>query len=43
MKKRKTVDPLIAEIERALDLDQFISYSQALDFIQDLGDTKERI
>lgn len=43
MKKRKTADPLIAEIERALDLGQFISYSQAWGFIQDLGDTKERI
>lgn len=43
MKKRKKSDPLVSEIERALDLGQFISYNQSWDFVRKLEDTKDRL
>ncbi len=43
MKKRRNVDPLVLQIELALDLGQFISYKQSWDFVHDLEDTKNKI
>jgi len=43
MKKRRKADPLISQIELALDLGQFISYNQSWDFVHDLDDTKSKI
>ncbi|MBW2169815.1 MAG: hypothetical protein JRG69_11265 [Deltaproteobacteria bacterium] len=43
MKKRRNADPLISQIELALDLGQFISYNQSWDFVHDLEDTKSKI
>jgi len=43
MKRKRNVDPLISQIERALDLGQFISYNQSWDFVRDLEDTKDKI
>ncbi len=43
MKKKKNIDPLISEIELALDLDRFISYNQSWDFVRGLDDTKSKI
>ena len=43
MKKRRNADPLISQIELALDLGQFISYKQSWDFVHDLEDTKSKI
>lgn len=43
MKKRKKADQLLLEIERALDLGQFISYNQSWEFVRELEDTKKRI
>jgi tetratricopeptide (TPR) repeat protein len=43
MKKKRNTDPLISQIERALDLGQFISYNQSWDFVHDLEDIKDKI
>ena len=43
MKKKRNVDPLISQIERALDLGEFISYNQSWDFVRDLESTKRKI
>jgi uncharacterized Zn finger protein len=43
MKKRKKSDPVVSEIERALDLGQFISYNRSWDFVRELEDSKKRI
>jgi hypothetical protein len=43
MKKKMNVDPLISQIERALDLGRFISYNQSWDFVRSLEDTKSKI
>lgn len=43
MKKRKKSDPVVSEIERALDLGQFISYKRSWDFVRELEDSKKRI
>ena len=43
MKKRRNIDPLISQIERTLDLGQFISYNQSWDFVRDLEDIKDKI
>jgi len=43
MKTKRNVDPLISQIERALDLGQFISYNQSWDFVRDLEDIKDKI
>lgn len=43
MKKRKKSDPLVSEIEQALDLGQFISYNQSWEFVRELEDTKKRV
>ena len=37
------MDPLISQIERVLDLGQFISYNQSWDFVHDLEDIKDKI
>lgn len=41
--KRKKSDPVVSEIERALDLGQFISYNRSWDFVRELEDSKKRI
>ncbi|MFH1242651.1 MAG: hypothetical protein V1689_09860 [Pseudomonadota bacterium] len=43
MKKRKNADPLISQIELALDLGQFISYNRSWGFVHNLEDTKSKI
>ena len=43
MKKRKKSDPVVSEIERALDLGQFISYNRSWDFVRELEDSKKKI
>ena len=43
MKKRRNADPLISQIEMALDLGQFISYNQSWGFVNDLEDIKSKI
>jgi tetratricopeptide (TPR) repeat protein len=43
MKKRKKADPVVSEIERALDLGQFISYNRSWEFVRELEATKKRI
>ncbi len=43
MKKGINIDPLISQIEQALDLGQFISYNQSWDFVHDLEDIKDKI
>ena len=43
MKKRKKSDPVVLEIERVLDLGQFISYNRSWDFVRELEDTEKRI
>jgi tetratricopeptide (TPR) repeat protein len=42
-KKRKKSDPLISELERALDLGEFISYNRSWDFVRSLEDVKHKI
>jgi len=43
MKRKRNVDPLISQIERVLDLGQFISYNQSWDFVHDLEHIKDKI
>jgi len=43
MKKKRNVDPLISQIEKALDLGHFISYNQSWDFVRDLEDIKDKV
>lgn len=43
MKKSRNADPVISQIELALDLGRFISYKQSWDFVHDLEDTKSKI
>jgi len=43
MKKKSNIDPLISQVERVLDLGQFISYNQSGDFVHDLEDIKDKI
>ena len=42
MKRKRNVDPLISQIEKALDLGQFISYNQSWDFVHDLEGIKDK-
>ncbi len=43
MGKRKKSDPLISELEGALDLGEFVSYNRSWDFVRDLEDVKHKI
>jgi tetratricopeptide (TPR) repeat protein len=43
MKKKRNVDPLISQIELALDLGRFVSYNDSWDFVRSLEDAKTRI
>ena len=43
MRKRKKSDPLVSEIEHALNLGEFISYGRSWDFVRDLEDVKHKI
>lgn len=40
---RKKPDPLIAELENALDLGEFIPYDLSWDFVQNLEDVKHKV
>jgi uncharacterized Zn finger protein len=41
--KRKKSDPLISELEGALDLGEFVFYNRSWDFVRDLEDVKHKI
>jgi tetratricopeptide (TPR) repeat protein len=41
--KRKKSDPLILELEKALDLGEFVSYNRSWDFVQSLEEVKHKI
>jgi hypothetical protein len=41
--KRKKSDPLISELEFALDLGEFISYNRSWDFVRSLEEVKHKI
>ncbi len=43
MRKRKKSDPLISELEGALDLGEFVSYNRSWDFVQTLEEVKHKI
>jgi tetratricopeptide (TPR) repeat protein len=43
MRKRKKSDPLISELEGALDLGEFVSYNRSWDFVQSLEEVKHKI
>jgi tetratricopeptide (TPR) repeat protein len=41
--KRKKSDPLISELERALELGEFVSYNRSWDFVRGLEEVKQKI
>jgi hypothetical protein len=43
MRKKGRVDPLVDQMERALDLGRFISYNDSWEFVQDLEEIKGKI
>lgn len=43
MRKGKKSDPLISELEGALDLGEFISYNRSWDFVRSLEEVKHKI